>query len=80
MPGLNLQTGFSARASGGSYTPLTPAAAQSPSASNSTIGQMAYGVNGSGSQNDRGVAGYGAVATGIVAIAALCYLWWSLPR
>lgn len=77
MSGLSLRTGMSA---GASYTPMTPASATAASASGSSIGQMAYGISGSGDASNRAVAGYGSVTVGVVAIAALIYFWWSLPR
>lgn len=78
MAGMNLSTGLRASAS---YTPLTPAAAQPPSASRSSIGQLAYGINGSGGDSaGPKTAGYGAVLTGLVSGALLVFLWYSLPR
>lgn len=76
MAGLSLQTGVRA---GASYTPLTPAAAKSSTAP-SNIGQAAYGISGSGAGNGPRTASYGSMAVGYIAIAALVYLWWSLPR
>lgn len=76
--GLSLRTGISA---GGSYnqSPMTPAGARTPSAN--TISQQAYGISGTGVSNDSGnVPGYGSCAVGFLAIAALVYMWWSLPR
>lgn len=77
MPGMSLKTGLNI---GGSYTPLTPAATTSPSA-RPTIAQQAYGVAGAG-VNGVGprTAAYGSVGMGIVAVVALTFLWWSLPR
>ena len=80
MAGLSLRTGLSAQASAGSgsYTPLTPASATPPTAN---IAQQAYGISGSGADtyNDN-IAWVGSVGFGVVALAALVYLWWSLPR
>jgi hypothetical protein len=74
--GLSLRTGMSA---GGSYTPMTPAAANTSTAR--TISQAAYGVSGTGVSNDSGnVPGYGSVGAGLVCIGLLCWLWFSLPR
>lgn len=80
MPGLMLKTGGYVTARGGGYSPLTPASAQSPSGSGSTIGQMAYGVSGSGVPDVRATPGFGAVGAGIVAILLLGYIYWTLPR
>lgn len=77
MSGLSLRTGISA---GGSYTPMTPASATPPSVSGATIGQRAYGISGTGNNDQRAVAGVGSVSVGVLALAALIYFWWSLPR
>jgi len=75
MAGLQL----GARVGGSAnYTPMRPASAITPTAS-SNIAQQAYGINGTGSSSD-GTAAYGSIAVGVVAIAAMVYLWWSLPR
>jgi len=76
MPGLSLRTSAAGTAS---YTPMTPAAANPPTA-NSTIAQKAYGITGTGNSYGSAIAGTGAVCVGVVAIASLVYLWWSLPR
>lgn len=76
MSGLSLRTGISA---GGSYTPMTPASSTPPSVSGGTIGQRAYGISGTGS-DQRAVAGFGSVGVGAFALIALVYFWWSLPR
>jgi hypothetical protein len=79
MAGLVLNAGVRAGA-GGNYTPLTPAAASAPTAASGSIARSAYGITGSGVDTERPIAGVGSVAVGIVAIAAMVYLWWSLPR
>jgi len=76
MAGLNLNMGIRGSAS---YSPMTPASASTPSA-NSSISQMAYGINGSGADDERKVAGYGTVGVGIASLAALVFIWYSLPR
>lgn len=77
--GLSLRTGVSGNVTG-NYSPMTPAAAQSSTA-NSTISQKAYGINGTGAGNGGSpVAGFGSMGVGGLALAALIYLWWSLPR
>jgi hypothetical protein len=75
MAGLSLRSGLNV---GGSYTPMTPASATPPSSS--SISQLAYGINGTGDDTQRTVAGYGSVSVGIIALAGLIYLWWTLPR
>lgn len=77
MAGLLLSAGVRA---GGNATPLTPASATGSTSNPGSIAQQAYGITGSGVDTQRSIAGYGSVAVGIVALAALVYLWWSLPR
>lgn len=82
MAGLNLRSGFNV---GGTYQPMTPAAANTTTAGGvvggpQSISQMAYGINGTGGQRLDGTGAYGAVGAGIVATALLLFLWWSLPR
>lgn len=79
MAGLLLNAGVRT-GSGGNATPLLPASASASTSSAGSIGQQAYGITGTGVDSQRKVAGYGSVAVGIVAIAAMVYLWWSLPR
>lgn len=79
MSGLMLRGGFSG---GGGYTPMTVAAAGSPTSNTGappSIAQQAFGIQAD-SNGQRGTAGYGSVGVGIVALAAMVYLWWSLPR
>jgi hypothetical protein len=73
--GLSLRTGISGSAN---YSPMTPGAAQSPTSG--SIAQRAYGISGTGVDTGTAIAGYGGVGVGMLAIAALVYLWWSLPR
>lgn len=79
MAGLQLRAGLS---TGAGYTPMTPSAAGSPTSMTGgppSIAQQAFGIT-SGADNQRSVAGYGSVAVGIVALAAMVYIWFSLPR
>jgi hypothetical protein len=81
MSGLNLYAGgmAGARAGGGTgnYSPLTPASAAPPS---SSIGNQAFGIDGSGSDFSNNIAWIGSITVGVIAVVALAYLWWSLPR
>jgi len=77
--GLSLRTGFSAGGNVGTYTPMTPASA-TPSTASQTIAQRAYGISGSGTSPGDGVAAIGSVGVGVIALAALVYLYLSLPR
>ena len=81
MSGLMLRTGVSASLGSGTYTPMTPAAANPSTAMTGTIAQKAFGLSGSGaSVGMNGRPAYGSVGIGAAAMAALIYLWWSLPR
>jgi len=77
MAGLQLNGGVRV---GGNATPLLPASASASTSNAGSIGQMAYGITGTGVNTQRSTAGYGAVGVGIAAIAIMVYLWWSLPR
>lgn len=77
MAGMTLRTNLAA---GGSYTPMTPASAQPSTSGANSIAQKAYGISGTGTGNGTSTAAVGSVSLGIVALAALVYLWWSLPR
>lgn len=80
MPGMSLNTGLKFGASSGGYTPLTPASTTAPSA-RPTIAQQAYGVAGAGvSGVGPKTAAMGSVGLGMLAVAGLVFLWWSLPR
>lgn len=79
MAGLQLRAGFN---SGASYTPMTPAGAgisTSMVGAPPSIASQAFGI-ASGADSQRPVAGYGSVCVGVFALAALVYLWYSLPR
>lgn len=76
MPGLFLGANGSAT---GSYTPLTPASASSPTAANNA--QAAFGIGSIGTGGDGSTsAGVGAVSIGGLSLALLAFIWYSLPR
>lgn len=80
MAGLMLSTGLNGWAGGrtNSYTPLTPASAVSPTAN---ISNQAYGISGSGADTwNSNTAWFGCVGLGTLAVAALVFIYWSLPR
>ncbi len=72
MSGLSLRVG--AGAGGG------VAAAMPPSNAGSTIGQQAFGISSGSTGGDGKRPAFGATATGVVGMAFLVWLWWSLPR
>ena len=83
MAGLNLQSGIGLNGSvfGGGWPGYTNGAAV-PTATTvpegpSTISQAAYGVPGVGGAGRKGLT---AAAIGTAAVAALVFIWWSLPR
>ena len=86
MAGLTLRTGVSGAANAklaagtGNYAPMTPAAANAPSAGTTTIGQMAYGISGDGTTPGGRCAGIGSTIVGAISVAVLWYIWYSLPR
>ena len=78
MAGMSLRSGFNV---GGTYQPMTPPAVMTSTAGGvQSVGQLAYGINGSGTAQTDPTPAYGAVGAGIVATAILAFLWWSLPR
>lgn len=68
MSGLSLQTGFR----------VFPAAP--PSASGTTITQNAYGTSSGAGVEGPATAAYGTVGAGLIGIAILWFIWYSLPR
>jgi type IV secretory pathway VirB2 component (pilin) len=78
--GLSLNMGLEGQgALGSGYGPAaTPAAAGASPQGPTTIGQKAFGIvtGGSGSS----VAHIGLISVGGACIAALCFIYWSLPR
>ena len=70
MAGLSLGVGGYGRATS------MPVAANAPS---STISQQAFGVN-SGVSGQSRVPAYGSLGAGLVGVAILVWLWYSLPR
>lgn len=80
MAGMSLGTGFSGSVFANGYPSYNGAAV--PGASTvaegpGSITQQAYGVPGAGSGGKRGLA---VAGIGTFALAALAFIWWSLPR
>lgn len=79
MAGLSLNMGAFGAAGGGYAPAATPAAAAASPQGPTTIGQKAFGVVTGGA--DSGMAGPVAlVSTGVLALAGLFWIWYSLPR
>jgi len=82
MSGMSLRTGVTL---GASFNPSMPVAAKAPSAPTQggngrrSIAQRAYGVGG-GTYAGKSSTAIGSVGVGIAALAALIFIWWSLPR
>lgn len=80
MSGLSLNTGLTGSVFAGGYPgyngAAVPAATTVPEGP-ATITQMAYGVPGAGGGGRKGLT---TAAIGTLAIVALGFLWWSLPR
>jgi hypothetical protein len=81
MAGLNLDAGIRGRGSA-SFTGGGGSAMNPPMATAGTYpagGTM--GVSGTGSQaNRKSVAGHGAIGVGMVSVAALVFIYFSLPK
>ena len=80
MAGLQLGSGIQGSVFGGGWPGYTggsavPTATTVPEGP-STITQAAYGVPGTGTRGK----GLSAAAIGTAAVAALVFIWWSLPR
>ena len=80
MAGLSLSSGIGGSVFSGGYpgyasaaTPFATTVPEGPS----TITQQAYGVPGVGGGGKKGLT---AAAISTAALAALIFLWWSLPR
>lgn len=78
MPGLNLTGKAAVMGSAGVSAALPPSYAAS--SSGATISARAYGVGSDGPDAGPKTAAWGGVATGLVSMALLVYLWYSLPR
>jgi len=78
--GLSLNMGLQGQGAFGSgYGPAaTPAAAGASPQGPTTIGQKAFGIVTGGSASS--AAHIGLISVGGAAIAALLFLYWSLPR
>jgi hypothetical protein len=73
MAGLSL--GVGGYGSAGAYVPT----AANPASS--TIGQQAFGIGTSQTDNSGPrTAGYGTVALGVAGAVVLAWLWYTLPR
>jgi hypothetical protein len=66
---------------GSGYAPAaTPAAAGASPQGPTTISQKAFGIVTGGGQGKYSAAHFGLISVGGACIAALLYIYWSLPR
>jgi hypothetical protein len=77
MPGLSLNVRGGI---GGGFTPLTPASASASTSYAGAIADKAYGISGSGQAVGPKTAGLGSTGIGLLSVAALVFIWYSLPR
>lgn len=75
-----LQTGLGASVFAGGYPgAAVPAAAGVAPEGPRTIGQQAFGIV-AGDASGPNTSFYAAIGGGALALAALVFIWWSLPR
>jgi len=75
-----LQTGLGASVFAGGYPGASmPAAAGASPQGPATIGQQAFGIVGGDVGGSR-TSGWAILGGGTFALAALVFIWWSLPR
>lgn len=80
--GLQLNSGLQSSVFAGGYTTAAatpPASPASPQASGLTVGQKAFGIV-TGSAGGPRTAALGCVGLGALSLAALIFIYWSLPR
>ena len=77
MPGLSLNVGGNA---GGSYTPMMPASASSPTAANNAQAAFGIGTLSANGSDGSTAAGMGSVSVGAIALILMTFIWYSLPR
>jgi hypothetical protein len=77
MPGLSLDTGLTGSVFANGYPGAAVPGKSTVPEGPSTITQAAYGVPGAGGGGRKGLT---AAAIGTAALAALAFIWWSLPR
>jgi hypothetical protein len=80
MAGLNLTgtAGVSGYGSAGVAAALP--ASYAASAAGATISSRAYGVGSDSGNGGPRTAAWGSTSAGLIGIALIVYLWWSLPR
>jgi hypothetical protein len=77
--GLQLDMGLGGSVFGSGYGgAATPAAAGTTAQGPTTIGQKAFGITTGGGGYKTGV--FAIIGGGGFAVAALVFIWWSLPR
>lgn len=77
--GLQLDMGLGGSAFAGGYPgAATPAAAGASPQGPTSIGQKAFGITTGAAVHPTGL--FAAIGVGGFALAALVFMWWSLPR
>lgn len=76
---LNSGLGASVFANGYPGAAVPAAGPASPQASGMTVGQQAFGVV-AGDSSGPNTSLYAAIGGGALALGALVFIWWSLPR
>ena len=80
MSGLSLNMGLGSSVFSQGYPGgATPAAANASPQGPTSIGQKAFGIVGGGGGVPR-TSGIALVTVGTFSLAALVFIWWSLPR
>lgn len=78
--GMLLNTGLGASVFAGGYDGAAlPAAAGASPQGPTTVGQKAFGIVAGNDSSPR-TCGVALVSAGTLSLAALVFIWWSLPR
>jgi hypothetical protein len=73
------QSGLGASVFAGGWPGTSGTAANASPQGPATVGQQAFGVV-AGSTGGSAATTYAALSGGAIALAALAFIWWSLPR
>jgi hypothetical protein len=80
MAGLYLQSGLGGYAGPSYGSAATPAAAGASPQGPTTIGQKAFGITTGSGTGMYSAAHIGLISAGTFSLAALLFIYWSLPR